>query len=330
MVGMAVLGCGRIGRMHARNLARHPRAKLVMVFDVLAEAAQQTAAELDVRIARSVDEVLSAADVGGVLVATPTDTHVALIKAAVRAGKAVLCEKPVDLDLERARACWSEIAGNKPRVMIGFNRRFDPSFRALRERVQRGEIGTLELAVITSRDPAPPPATYIKASGGLMRDMTIHDFDMARYLAGDIAQVHAFGANLVDPGIGKLGDIDTCTISLHARAGALIQINNSRRCVYGYDQRIEAFGSNGMLQAGNQYATSVESWGAGHTGAREPVLHFFIERYREAYTSEVDSFVSSLEQGRPMSPDFGDGLQALRLAVAADESLRTGQVVDLD
>lgn len=330
MVGMAVLGCGRIGRMHARNLARHPRAKLVMVFDVLAEAAQQTAAELDVKIARSVDEVLSAADVGGVLVATPTDTHVALIKAAVRAGKAVLCEKPVDLDLERARACWSEIAGSKPRVMIGFNRRFDPSFRALRERVQRGEIGTLELAVITSRDPAPPPATYIKASGGLMRDMTIHDFDMARYLAGDIAQVHAFGANLVDPGIGKLGDIDTCTISLHARAGALIQINNSRRCVYGYDQRIEAFGSNGMLQAGNQYATSVESWGAGHTGAREPVLHFFIERYREAYTSEVDSFVSSLEQGRPMSPDFGDGLQALRLAVAADESLRTGQVVDLD
>jgi len=330
MVGMAVLGCGRIGRMHARNLARHPRAKLVMVFDVLAEAAQHTAAELDVKIARSVDEVLSAADVGGVLVATPTDTHVALIKAAVRAGKAVLCEKPVDLDLERARACWSEIAGNKPRVMIGFNRRFDPSFRALRERVQRGEIGTLELAVITSRDPAPPPATYIKASGGLMRDMTIHDFDMARYLAGDIAQVHAFGANLVDPGIGKLGDIDTCAISLHARAGALIQINNSRRCVYGYDQRIEAFGSNGMLQAGNQYATSVESWGAEHTGAREPVLHFFIERYREAYTSEVDSFVSSLEQGRPMSPDFGDGLQALRLAVAADESLRTGQVVELD
>src|SRR6266853_76189 len=283
MVGMAVLGCGRIGRMHARNLARHPRAKLVMVFDVLPEAAQQTARELDVKIARSVDEVLSAADVGGVLVATPTDTHVPLIMAAVRAGKAGLCEKPVDL----------------------------------------------ELAVITSRDPAPPAATYIKASGGLMRDMTIHDFDMARYLAGDIAQVHAFGANLVDPAIGKLGDIDTCTISLRARAGALIQINNSRRCVYGYDQRIEAFGSNGMLQAGNQYATSVESWGAEHTGAREPVLHFFIERYRQAYTSEVDSFVSSLEQGRPMSPDFGDGLQALRLAVAADESLRTGQVVEL-
>src|SRR5258708_4439238 len=323
MVGMAVLGCGRIGRMHARNLARHPRAKLVMVFDVLAEAAQQTAAELDVKIARSVDEVLSAADVGGVLVATPTDTHVPLITAAVRAGKAVLCEKPVDLDLERARACWSEIAGNKPRVMIGFNRRFDPSFRALRERVQRGEIGTLELAVITSRDPAPPPATYIKASGGLMRDMTIHDFDMARYLAGDIAQVHAFGANLVDPNIGKLGDIDTCTVSLRATSGALVQINNSRRCAYGYDQRIEAFGSSGMLQAGNQRATSVESSSTERTAARDPVLNFFIERYRQAYETELNSFVGSLEEVRPMSPDFTDRLEALRLAVAAEERFRT-------
>jgi len=329
MVGIAVLGCGRIGRIHARNLARHPRARLLKVFDVLAEAAQQTSTELGVKIARSVDEVLSAGDVDGVLVATPTDTHVPLIMAAVRAGKAVLCEKPVDLDLERAWACWSEIAGNKPRVMIGFNRRFDPSFRALRERLQGGEIGRLELAVITSRDPAPPPATYIKSSGGLMLDMTIHDFDMARCLAGDIAQVHAFGANLVDPQIGKLGDIDTCTVSLRAKSGALVQINNSRRCAYGYDQRIEAFGSSGMLQAGNQYATSVESWSAERTAARDPVLNFFIERYRQAYEAEVNSFVASLEEGRPMSPDFADGLEALQLAVAAAESLRTGRVVDV-
>jgi myo-inositol 2-dehydrogenase/D-chiro-inositol 1-dehydrogenase len=329
MVGIAVLGCGRIGRIHARNLARHPRARLLMVFDVLAEAAQQTATELGVKIARSVDEVLSAGNVGGVVVATPTDTHVPLVMAAVRAGKAVLCEKPVDLDLQRARACWSEIAGNKPLVMIGFNRRFDPSFRALRERLRRGEIGRLELAVITSRDPAPPPATYIKASGGLLRDMTIHDFDMARYLAGDVAQVHAFGANLVDPNIGELGDIDTCTVSLRATAGALVQINNSRRCVYGYDQRIEAFGASGMLQAGNQHATSVESWSAERTAARDLVLNFFIERYRQAYESELNSFVASLEEGRPMSPDFADGLEALHLAVAAEESLRTGRVVEV-
>ncbi len=329
MVGMAVLGCGRIGRVHARNLARHPRARLLMVFDVLAEAARQTSAELGVKIAGSVDEVLSAGEVGGIVVATPTATHVPLIRAAVRAGKAVLCEKPVDLDLERARACWSEIAGGKPLVMTGFNRRFDPSFAALRERLQRGEIGRLELAVITSRDPAPPPASYIKASGGLLKDMTIHDFDMARYLAGDVAQLHAFGANLVDPDIGKLGDIDTCTVSLRAKSGALVQISNSRRCAYGYDQRIEAFGASGMLQAGNRHATSVESWSAERTAARDPVLDFFIERYRQAYESELNSFVASLEEGRPMSPDFADGLAALRLAVAAEESLRTGRVVDV-
>jgi myo-inositol 2-dehydrogenase / D-chiro-inositol 1-dehydrogenase len=329
MVGVAVLGCGRIGRVHARNVARNPRASLVMVFDLDGTAAQQTATELGVEAGRSLEEVLSDHRVHAVLIATPTDTHVPLITAAVKARKAVLCEKPVDLDPERARAGWSEIARHDPRVMIGFNRRFDPSFRSLRERLRSGEIGALELAVITSRDPAPPPPSYIKSSGGLMRDMTIHDFDMARYLAGDIAQLHAFAANLVDPEIGKLGDIDTCVLSLRARSGALIQINNSRRCAYGYDQRIEAFGAGGMLQAGNQYPTSVESWSAARTGARDAVLNFFIERYREAYEAELDAFISSVEEGRAMSPDFSDGLKALELAAAAERSFRTGQVVDL-
>jgi myo-inositol 2-dehydrogenase/D-chiro-inositol 1-dehydrogenase len=329
MLGVAVLGCGRIGRIHARNLARHPRARLVMVFDVLPQAAQQVATELGVKAARDVEEALTDPKVAAIFVATPTDTHVALVTAAVRAGKAVFCEKPVDLDLQRARACWNKIARHAPRVMVGFNRRFDPSFRALHERLAGGEIGTLELAVITSRDPAPPPASYLSTSGGLMRDMAIHDFDMARYLAGDILQVQALGANLVDPGIGALGDIDTCTLSLRSKAGALLQINNSRRCAYGYDQRIEAFGAKGMLRAGNRYATSVESWSAAHTTAREPVLEFFLERYRDAYRAELDSFVSALEEGRAMSPDFADGLAALQLAAAADESLSSGRTVSV-
>ena len=329
MIGMAVLGCGRIGRIHARNLALHPRGKLVSVFDVAAEAARQTATELGVRRAETLEEVWADREIAAVVVATPTDTHVSIITAAVRAGKAVFCEKPIDVDLERARSCWRDIARQRPRVMMGFNRRFDPSFRALRERLQLGAIGRLELVVITSRDPAPPPLAYIRSSGGLLRDMTIHDFDMARFLAGDITQVEAFGANLVDPKIAKLGDIDTCTVSLRAKSGALLQINNSRRCVYGYDQRIEVFGAAGMLQAGNQRATSVEYWGAEHTGARDPVLNFFIERYAEAYRAELDAFVASVAEGRPMSPDFSDGLEALRLAVAAEESLRSHQVVDL-
>ena len=328
-LGMAVLGCGRIGRLHARNLARHPRVRLALVFDVAGEAAQQLAAELGVRSARNVDEVWDDRNVRAVVIATPTDTHVPLIVAAVRAGKAVFCEKPIDMSLERARACWGEIAADNPSVMIGFNRRFDPSCRALRERLKLGEIGRLELAVITSRDPAPPPSGYIQTSGGLFRDMTIHDFDMARYLAGDIAKVHAFGANLVDAEIGRLGDIDTCAISLRARSGALIQINNSRRCVYGYDQRIEAFGAGGMLQAGNRHETSVAAWNAERTAGRDTVLHSFIERYAQAYAAELDAFVAALAEGRPMSPDFADGVEALRLAVAAGESLRTGRVVDV-
>jgi myo-inositol 2-dehydrogenase/D-chiro-inositol 1-dehydrogenase len=326
---MAVLGCGRIGRVHAQNLARHPRADLVAVYDVQAEAARQTATLLNVRAARSVEEVLGARDVDAVVIATPTDTHLGLIRAAVREGKAVFCEKPVDLDLERAQACWRELAEARPAVMIGFNRRFDPSFRALHERLARGEIGRLELLTITSRDPAPPPPDYIKVSGGLFRDMTIHDFDLARHLAGDIAEVHALGAGLVDPQIAELGDIDTCTVSLRAKSGALVQISNSRRCAYGYDQRIEVFGALGMLQAGNRHATSVEASTAERTGARDRVLDFFIERYKEAYRAELDAFLTAVEDEVAPRPDFSDGLEALRLASAATESLRTGRVVAL-
>jgi myo-inositol 2-dehydrogenase/D-chiro-inositol 1-dehydrogenase len=329
VVGIAVLGCGRIGRIHAANLARHPRAQLAAVFDIESGTARQTAKDLGVKRAASLEEIWADPAIGAVVVSTPTDAHVPLIVAAVKAGKAVFCEKPIDVDFERARACWREIAPHRPKLMMGFNRRFDPSFRALRERLQRGEIGRLELIIITSRDPAPPPLAYIRSSGGLLRDMTIHDFDMARYLAGDINQVQAFGANLVDPKIAKLGDIDTCTVSLRSKSGALLQINNSRRCVYGYDQRIEAFGEKGMLQAGNQRATSVEHSGESHTAARDPILNFFLERYAEAYRAELDAFIQSLEEGAALTPDFADGLEALRLAVAAEDSLRTHQVVDL-
>lgn len=329
MVAIAVLGCGRIGRMHARNLARHSRGKLVSVFDIVPESASQAAGELGVTAARSVEEILNDSKVKAVLIATSTDTHVPLITAAVKAGKAVLCEKPIDLDLGRARQCWTEIRNSKPVVMLGFNRRFDPSFRAVRERLQAGEIGKLELVAITSRDPGPPPAAYIKSSGGLFKDMTIHDFDMARYLAGDIAEVHAFGGNLVDESIADLGDIDTCTVNLKATSGALIQISNSRRCAYGYDQRVEAFGSGGMLLAGNQRATAVEKWNGEQTAARDVVLNFFIERYRQAYDAEVDAFVSAIESGAPVSPSFEDGVAALALAYAAQESLKTGRAVKL-
>lgn len=328
--GFAVLGCGRIGRMHARTLARHPRAHLISVFDVAQAAAAETARELGVHHAANMEAALGDSRVDAVLIATPTPTHVDLIIAAARASKAVLCEKPIDFDVARARACEAAIAPCGVPVMIGFNRRFDPSFRALRERVRAGEIGRLEQLLITSRDPAPPPMAFIASSGGLFRDMTIHDFDMARYVAGEIEEVHAFGANLIDPAIAEAGDIDSAMVTLRARSGALVHINNSRRCVYGYDQRLEAFGATGMLLAENRHATAVRGFTAKHTAAGDPVLPFFIERYAEAYAAEIDHFVACIRDGTAPLASFADGLEALRLAEAALESLRRGSSVRLD
>jgi myo-inositol 2-dehydrogenase/D-chiro-inositol 1-dehydrogenase len=330
MVKFAVLGCGRIGRMHALNLARHPRAELAYVYDVVGDAAAATADATGARRAGAIDEILAAAEVEAVLIASSTDTHLDLLVRAVEAGKAVLCEKPIDLDLAKVDASWERIRDRDATVMVGFNRRFDPSFKALRERIQAGEVGPLEQVVITSRDPGPPPVAYIKASGGLFRDMTIHDFDMARYLMGDMAAVHATGANLVDPAIEEAGDIDAAMVTLVAKSGALCQISNSRRCAYGYDQRVEAFGAKGMLQAGNQRPTTLSFWGAAATEAKDPVLNFFIERYTPAYNAEIDHFVDCVEQGTAPLAGYRDGREALRLADAALESMKTGATVRLD
>ena len=328
-VNFAVLGCGRIGRMHAAGLARHARVHLVSVFDVMEAAADETASQLGVARAASVESVLADPAVEAVLIATPTNTHVDMIIAAARAGKAILCEKPIDIDMERVRHCAREIEGLPVTIMIGFNRRFDPSFRAIRERVQQGEIGKVEQVIISSRDPDLPNMKFLAASGGMFRDMTIHDFDMARYIVGDIADVHAFGAVLVDPAIGAAGDIDSAMITLRARSGALVHINNTRRCVYGYDQRLEVFGAKGMLLAGNRTATTVQSSTGQHTDGSDVLLHSFIERYTDAYAAEVDHFVECLQSGTTPLTTFTDGVEALRVAEAALESMRTGRTVSL-
>lgn len=329
MPRIAVFGCGRIGRMHAANLARHPRTELVYVFDVAADAAKTTAEATGAKVADTIDDILDDTAIDAVLIASSTDTHVDLLTRSAKAGKAILCEKPIDLDMARVKACWAEIGGLDPLIMLGFNRRFDPSFMELRKRLRDGAVGKLEQLTITSRDPGPPPAAYIKVSGGLFRDMTIHDFDLARYFAGDIVSIHAEGANLVDPEIGKLGDIDSAMITMRSADGALIHISNSRRANYGYDQRIEAFGEQGMLQAGNQRATSLSFWGKDGTDSKDPVLDFFIERYTPAYLAEIDHFVDCLEGGGPPLAGFKEGLEALRLADAAYESMRSGQTIRL-
>jgi myo-inositol 2-dehydrogenase/D-chiro-inositol 1-dehydrogenase len=329
MPRIAVFGCGRIGLMHALNLARHPRTDLVSVFDVIEESANRAAEATGAKVAGSIDDIMGDDSIDAVLIASSTDTHVDLLTQAAKTGKAVLCEKPIDLDMARVKACWDEIGKLDPLVMIGFNRRFDPTFGELRRRLSDGAIGKLEQLVITSRDPGPPPAAYIKVSGGLFRDMTIHDFDLARYFAGDIVSVHAIGANLVDPEIKTLGDIDSAMITMVAASGALIHISNSRRAAYGYDQRIEAFGEEGMLQAGNQRDTSLSHWGADGTDRKDPVMNFFIERYTPAYHAEIDHFVDCVEKRQKPLAGFSEGLEALRLADAALESMRTGQTVNL-
>lgn len=316
--------------MHADNLARHPRVALTWVYDINAQASAAVASATGAKAAGSVDDILQAADVDAVLIASSTDTHLDLLVRAVDAGKAVLCEKPIDLDLAKVDAAWAQIEGKGPTIMVGFNRRFDPSFKAIRDRVGKGEVGKVEQVVITSRDPGPPPVAYIKVSGGLFRDMTIHDLDMARYMLGDIASVHATGGNLVDPAIKDAGDIDAAMLTLVAKSGAMCQISNSRRCSYGYDQRLEVFGEKGMLQAGNQRPTTVSFSGAVATEALDPVMDFFLERYTPAYLAEIDHFVDCVENNQTPMVGYADGRAALALADAALESLKTGRTVALD
>ena len=329
MVRFAVLGCGRIGRMHARNIKAHPRAELVACYDVVGDAARATAAELGAKAAGSVEEVLADPAVQAVLIASSTDTHVDLLTRAAKAKKAVLCEKPIDLDIGRVEACWAEIGKLQPLVMLGFNRRFDPSFKALRDRVQAGEIGKLEQVIITSRDPAPAPAEYLKASGGLFRDMTIHDFDMARFLLGEEpTKVSAHASVLVDKEIGKAGDFDSVSVILETASGKQCIITNSRRATYGYDQRIEVHGSKGMVAAENQRAVSIEvANGSGYT--RPPLHDFFMTRYTEAYANEIASFIGAMTKGKKASPSGKDGLAALVLADAALKSATEGKTVTL-
>jgi myo-inositol 2-dehydrogenase/D-chiro-inositol 1-dehydrogenase len=328
MLTLGLLGAGRIGRIHGSNAASHSRVKLAAVADASAAAAEALAGETGASVA-SADQIISDDAIGAVLICTPSDSHAELIERAARAGKAVFCEKPVSLDLTRTEACVKVVRETGGRLMVGFNRRFDPSFADLRRRIGEGEIGEVELVTILSRDPSPPPIGYVRSSGGLFRDMMIHDFDMARFLLGEEpVEVHATAACLVDPAIGEVGDVDTAAVLLKTASGKIAQISNSRRATYGYDQRIEVHGSLGLLAAGNRRATTIERATAdGYL--RDPALNFFLERYAEAYRAEFDGFVAGVLNGTPLTPSGTDGLMAQRLADAATEAATTGTAVKL-
>jgi myo-inositol 2-dehydrogenase / D-chiro-inositol 1-dehydrogenase len=328
MLNVGLLGAGRIGNVHARAITAHPGSHLAAVSDVFEENARKLAAEHGAEM-RSSDEIIADDAIDAVLVATSTDTHSDLIEAAATAGKAVLCEKPVDLSLERARACQAAVARTGQPVMIGFNRRFDPNFAAVKAALLNGEIGKPELLSITSFDPAPPPVSYIKVSGGLFRDMMIHDFDMANFLMAELpVSVIATGSSIVDPEIGAAGDVDTAVVTLSYADGRIAVIKNSRRAVYGYDQRVEILGSEGLLQAQNMLEnTVVKSTTAGVTSAKP--TYFFLERYMPAYAAEWAAFVEALETKSAFPVTLHDGVAALAMAEAAARSAETGQPVML-
>ncbi|MGL4497021.1 MAG: inositol 2-dehydrogenase [Beijerinckiaceae bacterium] len=326
MIGIGLIGTGRIGRIHGGNVAAHAGARLVSVADALPKAAADFGKATGAR-AESVEALIAAKDIDAVMICSPTDTHADLIEAATRAGKAVFCEKPVDLDSKRIRACLKIVAKTGKPLMIGFNRRFDPHFAAVKARIKAGEIGAAELVTILSRDPAPPPVEYIKRSGGLFRDMMIHDLDMARFLLGEEpVEVHAVGSSLVDKAIGKAGDVDTAAVLLKTASGKIAQISCSRRATYGYDQRIEVHGAKGLLRAGNVQATTVERADAGGF-SQDPVLPFFLERYAAAYRAELDAFLTAIAKKKSPAPSGEDGLRAQILADAATESSQTGKTV---
>ncbi|MCB1500938.1 MAG: inositol 2-dehydrogenase [Bauldia sp.] len=328
MMRFGLLGAGRIGKLHGANIAGTDKARLVAVADIDAGAAA-TLAKAHGAEARSPDEIIAAKDIDAVLIGTSTDTHSDYIEKAVTAGKAVLCEKPVDLDSKRIEACLEVVERAGQPLMIGFNRRFDPNFASLKRRLDAGAVGTVEMVTVISRDPGPPPISYIERSGGLYRDMMIHDFDMARFLLGEEPVViHALGSVLVDPAIGKAGDVDTAMVMMRTASGKLCQISCSRRATYGYDQRIEVHGSGGMIRAGNIHETTVElASGAGFTS--DPVMNFFLQRYSQAYRDELSAFIDAVEAGKSPSPSGYDGLMAQRLADAATRSQQSGDPVSL-
>ncbi|PBB84450.1 inositol 2-dehydrogenase [Mesorhizobium sp. WSM3876] len=328
MVRFGILGCGRIGQVHAGSLQRIANAKLVAVADASPEAARACGERFGAEV-REASSIVSAADIDAVIIATSTDTHYDMIHLVAGGRKAIFCEKPIDLSSERVRICIKTVEDAGVPFMTAFNQRFDPHFGALQRRVAEGEIGDVETVSIVSRDPAPPPVSYLKSSGGLFRDMMIHDLDMARFVLGEEpTRVFAVGSTLVDPAIEQVGDVDTAAVILTTGSGKICQITNSRRATYGYDKRLEVHGSKGMLRAANVLENSVESaTSKGFTLAKAEA--FFLERFGAAYLAELQSFVDAILNGRKPRPDAQDGLRAQLVADAATQSRMEGRPIEI-
>jgi myo-inositol 2-dehydrogenase/D-chiro-inositol 1-dehydrogenase len=331
MIRFALFGAGFIGTAHARNIAAHPRAELAYVYDVNAATAQQLAEQLGARVAGSVEDIWSAGDVDAVLIASSTNTHAELLGGAIRANKPAYCEKPIDLEIERVKAVAREAHRSELPIFIGFSRRYDPNHLGVREAVQHGAIGAIELMHLTSRGPKqPPPISYIKVSGGQFRDQTIHFFDLACWIAGEApVEVYATGAALVDPAIGAAGDVDTSMLILKMPSGALCHIDNSRRATYGYDERIEVFGSEGMVQSRRKPVREVSLY-TGDKVIADALHPGWFERLEPSFALALDAFIGAAEGKATNYPSLADGLRAQLIAEAAVESLQMNRPARID
>jgi len=328
MLKIAVIGTGFIGSVHAKNIARHPGAELVAVSDANIEFATKIAEITGAKVVSDIAEIFNKA-IDAVLIATPTNTHVDYLKRAAEAGKAIYCEKPIGLDYEEAEQAVRAVRAAGVPVMLGFNRRFDASHAAVKEAVDRGDVGKVEIIQLTSRGPKPPPISYVKVSGGQLRDQTIHFFDLLRWLTNDEpVEVYAIGAALVDPAIGEAGDVDTSIVSIRMASGALCQIDSSRRAAYGYDERIEVFGSEGMAESARQNYRGLSLY-KGHQILQDGLHPGWFERIEQSYYEAIDAFLKSVEKGEPPSPSLEDGLKAQLIADKATESIKTGQAIKI-
>jgi myo-inositol 2-dehydrogenase/D-chiro-inositol 1-dehydrogenase len=329
VLNIGLIGVGRIGRLHAANLAHQiPRARLVAIADVIEEAARQSAAEHGVRVAvADYRQLLNDPEIQAVVICSATDTHAQIIEEAAQAGKHIFCEKPIDLTLERIDTALAAVERTGVVFQIGLNRRFDANFRRVRQAIETGEIGRLWQLHITSRDPAPPPISYVKVSGGLFLDMAIHDFDMARFLIGsEVSEMYAAAGVLVDEAIGAVGDVDTAVTVLKFANGVIGTIENSRSAAYGYDQRAEVLGSSGMVQTENNFPNAAVI-SDGRSVHRDLPLNFFMERYTQSYLTEMTAFVATALDGGQPAVSGADGRQAVVLALAAHKSFRENRPV---
>ena len=328
-IGVGVIGAGRIGRLHIEHLAQSiPEVELIAICSLDAVGIESLTKQFNIP-KTTIDYTALLADprIDAVLVASSTDTHVEISQAAAKAGKHVFCEKPISLDLEQIDETLTIVEEAGVKFQVGFNRRFDASFARIREAVASGEIGEPHIMRITSRDPSPPPIEYVKVSGGIFLDMTIHDFDMARYLIGDeVVEVYATGGVRVDPKIGEAGDIDTTVITLRFQNGVIATIDNSREAVYGYDQRVEVFGSKGMVTAANPPTNTVTFSGSEGSHAASPP-YFFVERYKTAFLSELQAFFACIQEDTPPPVTGEDGKAPVVMGLAALKSLRENRPV---